>query len=402
MPTERDGNFGVDQGPDPARRSRVTPVSRPRRAEFRPSFGHMFYRWDDPLTWSVGLVRWCGYRVGVHWFTVFWLALQLMLSIPVDSIGTQHVALVLGWMVVIVGLREGTRLWLARRVGNEPEYIVLWPLGSLIGPTAPRPMAPKLLLILAPTIVSLLIGGILAAIMLATGSPRGMFLFNPFAVRDVALMLNTTPLQAVLGWAYFANLVVGVLNLLPMLPLDGGRLFEAWAWRNSRDRARRRVGQVSLVVAGVVTITGIAATQPHLIAIAVFGGFAGWLELRRSEFVDAPRAAKADLPMIPPDWIIGSEPSRASSRPSVHAEFRPQFDPEAHDDFRDKLAAAQSDLDPDLDAEPGHAGQARELAEDPQAVVDRVLAKISASGLASLTDDERATLARETRRLNGE
>lgn len=395
MAIERDGNFGVHQGPgrDSPRRPKA-PAPR-REGESRPSFGRLFARWDDPLTWSVSVASWCGYRVGIHWITVFWVALQIMLAIPVDRIGPQNIAMIVTSVMLIVAVRESVRLWIARRVGGEPEYVVIWPLGTLLGPTPPRSVAPKLLIYLTPTLVSLAIGVTLAFTLAMMGATSRQILFNPFNVRAVVRDIGP-PWMAIIWSVYFANLCVGALNLLPMVPLDGGRLIEAWAWLTRRSQARRLVGLLALVVAGLLTITGISAEQPILIAIAVFGGLAGWLELRRSEFVDQPVYVSPSIsPALPPDWIVG-----AADRPAPE-EFG-EHTPEQHSSIPD----FPIDLTETLPS-PHHA---REPASEPplgaeieaETELDGILAKISATGLASLTDEEREALARATRRLKGE
>jgi len=358
VPSERSGKSGVGHGPERG----------PGRDVRRPA-SQLFARWDDPLTWSVGLVSFSGYRVGVHWVTVFWIALQVMLAIPADRIGPQNIALAVGFVMLTVMLRETLRLWLARRVGGEAEYVVIWPLGAMVSPTPPRALAPKLLVSLAPSLVSLVVGtGLLITLWAMGATPRQMW-FNPFDFRAVVRSIESFPL-AVVWWAYFANLVVAGLNLLPMLPLDGGRLFEVWAWHSRRrERARTIVGLMSIIVAGLLAIVGISSEQPLLIALSVFGGLAGWLELRRSEFVERPAYVS---PGLPPDWIAGAEPSPT-----------PALDLES----ADEVEPVEESPEPEIKRELG---------------IDEVLAKISASGMGSLTDEERDILARETRRLRSE
>jgi Zn-dependent protease len=81
---------------------------------------------------------------------------------------------------------------------------------------------------------------------------------------------GVTPLLAHL---VVMNLTVGIFNLLPGLPLDGGRLLRAilWAWHGDYDRATRSASRAGAVFATVLVALG-------LISVARTGAMAGlWL-----------------------------------------------------------------------------------------------------------------------------
>jgi hypothetical protein len=174
-----------------------------------------------------------------------------------------------------------------------------------------------------------------------------------------------------------------------MLPLDGGRLLEVWAWHARRDRARTIVGVLSMIIAGLVAIVGISADQPVLIAIAVFGGLAGWLELRRSEFVDQPAYVS---PGLPPDWIVGAEPPKTRS-----VLVQPEPEGTESSDLHDTAIIRH---EPERVLRDSTA--TKPVPESDEVILDRILAKISITGMDSLTDEERGILSRATRRLKGE
>lgn len=66
--------------------------------------------------------------------------------------------------------------------------------------------------------------------------------------------------------------MLGCFNLLPILPLDGGRmLWLALCWRTDPFLADRMAGGVSLAAAGLLTAAGaaLAGRSPFLLMTAV-------------------------------------------------------------------------------------------------------------------------------------
>lgn len=95
---------------------------------------------------------------------------------------------------------------------------------------------------------------------------------------------------AALSWLTMVNLLLGVLNLFPALPLDGGRVLAAIIWwrTGERDPARVTAGRIGLIV-GIATL----AVGPAAMALGHWEGLLamliGWFLIRgaKAEIVSA-------------------------------------------------------------------------------------------------------------------
>src|SRR6266568_6666748 len=85
-------------------------------------------------------------------------------------------------------------------------------------------------------------------------------------------------LGAGLGWLAAVSMLLGVFNLLPGAPLDGGRLMRAVLWRHYHDRAR--ASHVAARVGRALGFVLIALGFVELIAAGSLAGlwiaFVGW------------------------------------------------------------------------------------------------------------------------------
>ncbi|GAA1348554.1 site-2 protease family protein [Falsarthrobacter nasiphocae] len=153
-------------------------------------------------------------------------------------------------LLVSVLIHEAAHAVVGNRVGHRSERIVLTFLGghtNLAGPASRRPRNRDLLLIaLAGPAVNLLaaLAGWLVLWALGSGAPS---------------------LGADLLWAFvWSNLLLGVFNLLPGMPLDGGQIVEAAVWRAT---GRRRTGTAASAWAGIVIGSGILAASLTLLLV---------------------------------------------------------------------------------------------------------------------------------------
>jgi Zn-dependent protease/predicted transcriptional regulator len=101
----------------------------------------------------------------------------------------------------------------------------------------------------------------------------------------------TTAVTGVLVWLGYINIALGLFNMIPGFPLDGGRVLRAIVWAISKDadRSTRIAARVGQVVALLFILDGIW----QFFHGAGFGGlwiaFIGWF------LMDAAKASYADV-----------------------------------------------------------------------------------------------------------
>jgi Zn-dependent protease/CBS domain-containing protein len=174
---------------------------------------------------SFSLGRIAGIRIGVNWsWLVAFALISWSLAVTVFpsqneglSDGTYLAMAVAATVLFFVSLlaHELGHAFTARREGMEIEGIVLWLFGGVAQFKGMFPSArAEFLIAVAGPLVSLAIGvGALAAAMLPL----------PEAV------------DGVLAWLGFINIFLLLFNLLPALPLDGGRVLRSALWKARGD-----------------------------------------------------------------------------------------------------------------------------------------------------------------------
>jgi Zn-dependent protease/CBS domain-containing protein len=133
-------------------------------------------------------------------------------------VGALAAAALIGSLLV----HEAAHAVVARRRGIRVRRITLWLLGGVseLMDQPPEP-ATELRIAVAGPGMSFALGALLAA---ATVIADGL------GASDLVV--------ATLSWLAAVNIVLGVFNLLPGSPLDGGRLLHGLVWRRTGDRGR--------------------------------------------------------------------------------------------------------------------------------------------------------------------
>ncbi|MGH3001371.1 MAG: site-2 protease family protein [Gaiellaceae bacterium] len=221
---------------------------------------------------SFRLGRIAGIEVGVNWswLVVFALITWSLASgvfpdqDPGHSSGTYVAMAVVAAFLFFASLlaHELGHAVTARREGMELDGITLWLFGGVARFKGMFPSAlAELRIALAGPAVSLVIGVACSVLAWALTLPSAV--------------------DGVLAWLGYVNLILLVFNLLPALPLDGGRVLRAVLWRTRND-----LGWATSVAASIGRGFGyllIAAGIFLFIFQGVFSGawlaFIGWFLL---------------------------------------------------------------------------------------------------------------------------
>ena len=140
----------------------------------------------------------------------------------------------------------------ARAYGVETKEITLWFLGGLARfDEMPKQKGAEAITAIAGPITSILLAGIFWLLYRSTGD-------------NVALLF-------ILGYLTTTNTALAIFNLLPALPLDGGRVMRSLlALRFPYIRATRITANLSRVIAVLLGLYGLLTTQIFILAIAFF------------------------------------------------------------------------------------------------------------------------------------
>lgn len=150
-----------------------------------------------------------------------------------------------------IALHEFAHLWLARKQGAQVSQVTLTMLGgvSLLQRPLDRPRLEFWQALVGP-------GVSLVSALLLFGISR----------------LSKLPLLSLLTyWWAWANLGLGLFNLLPAFPLDGGRALRSLlSTRNGRTQATQQSVRISKAVAWGIGVIGVLTFNLLLILIAFF------------------------------------------------------------------------------------------------------------------------------------
>jgi Zn-dependent protease len=249
--------------------------------------------------WKLG--RAFGIPLYVHPTFVLLLPLVLLLH-GVQDWGSALFLLVLVPAVFgCVLLHELGHALTARRFGIGTRDITLYPIGGVarLERMSEEPVQ-ELLIALAGPAVNVAIVLLLAPLFVLLAAAGGLQGDGPLTLAPGWLGLLTGFVGSLAG----ANLVLVVFNLLPVFPMDGGRVLRSLlAMGLGLMRATEVAAFVGLVLAGGLGILALFVGNPMLLLVVLFMGWAGQQELlmlRRREAVRREAALAAAVQPIAP------------------------------------------------------------------------------------------------------
>jgi Zn-dependent protease len=132
--------------------------------------------------------------------------------------------------------------------------------------------------------------------------------------------LDGTPPGAFVGYLASVNLILGLFNLVPGFPLDGGRVLRSivWASTGSLRRATQVASYVGQGFGFLLIFWGVA----RLLGGDVFGGlwtaFIGWFLNNGAESTRQQQALTEDLRGVGVAQVMDPRPATASPNMTVH------------------------------------------------------------------------------------
>ena len=186
----------------------------------------------------------------------------------------------------------------ATRRGVKVEGITLWLFGgvSRFSTESSSPGAQALITFVGP-LTSLLLGALFLLVSIAVGGGA-----NPGLV------------PASLAWLGYINLLLGVFNMLPAFPLDGGWILQSLIWLRTHDRLRAtriaaRIGMAFaflFIAYGLITLFAAGSLIGGIWAV-----FLGWFLLSAARAEEAGSLIRQALAGVKVADVMTPDPVQA-------------------------------------------------------------------------------------------
>jgi len=227
-----------------------------------------------PLAWTIAEIR--GIEIKVH---VSFLLLVALVAVSASAPGQPAVVVQVAWIAILfacVVVHELAHSFTARAHGVDVHEIELLPIGGVSKlESSPRRPHDELVIAAAGPLASLAVAGLVAAVATVAGAHPW-----PVSIYGGALVTRVV----------WVNVLLAGFNLIPALPLDGGRVLRAALTpRLGHVRATRAAALAGRGVAAVFVAVGLVWNF-WLAAIGIFV----WLGAIGEEAAAAAASASED------------------------------------------------------------------------------------------------------------
>ncbi len=338
----------------------------------------------DNIRWSFSLGSVAGVNLRIHALFV----VSCVFAVYFSSRDPQEMSLALGFLGLAILffsllLHELSHCLIALRLGGTVERIVLVPWGGLAHPHLPYEPQREGLVAVSGRLANFAVVALLAPLFFFLGVGEELYnslgLMGPAMTGGEALWLSALKLTVWINW------LLALVNVLPALPLDCGRVLHAVLWpsfgpRNSVVMISRWFAPFtafSLMFAAWMTRNDHSslAVQPWLLLVlaAIYLLFYGWSEIQRQE---EPETDEGALGYDFSQGYTSLERQLNVGRPAGGSSFRRWLE--------DRREAKRQ--------------KARKIEQEEERRADEILARLHECGMAGLTPEERAILERVSAR----
>src|SRR6266436_4285445 len=287
-------------------------TSAPVKRQMHPTRAWLILRPD--MNENISLGRIFGIHVGFNWSLLVVAALIawslatgiLPPAAPGETSSAYWTAGVVSAIVFLASLlaHELAHSVVAVRRGVKVEGITLWLFGgvSRFSTETNSPGSQALIPFVGP-LTSLVLGVLFYLVAVAVGGGA-----HPSLV------------AVTLSWLGYINITLGVFNLVPAFPLDGGRLLQSLIWLRSCDglRATRIAARIGMGFAYLLIAYGLAT---FVFAGSLIGGvwsvFLGWFLLNAARSEEAGGLIREALSGINVRELMTPNPTQAPDNISV-------------------------------------------------------------------------------------
>lgn len=201
---------------------------------------------------------------------------------------------VIFWISIfaIVLMHELTHSIAAKRFGIPVPRITLTPLGGLASIEVPEDPKKELVISIAGPATNFILAGIIYLVFISTQLTIHSygFVIQQFSTGGANAMDPAFLLNGIL----WTNIILGLFNIIPGFPMDGGRVLRAvLAFWMDHIKATELAVKTGRIIAFLMIITGIVVDL-WLVFIGVFLYYAGGSEFQLTKIKHALRGLRVD------------------------------------------------------------------------------------------------------------